>query len=157
MNREANQAQGGRRVEITVLDPPHEARASWTENKEMFHFNRGRGTLHRRFRTHLSISLQTVGTIHVGDAYSSMIMNRVPETRRIAGGSSEPHRQSSVAESIMETTGQGHQIRRTCIMRSTPTRGQLPSGVSSPGKKRRNTIVTKGVSQETNCVHRRPG
>ena len=51
---------------------------------------------HRRFSVRLSINLHTVDTVHAGGAYSTMIKNGVPGTRRIAGNSSEPHRQSSV-------------------------------------------------------------
>ena len=103
-------------------------------------------TFHRRFPTHLSINVQTVGTVHAGDAYSSMIKNRVPETRRIAGNSSEPHRQSSVdTESVMESgtpdPANVHHAQR-------PTRRRLPSGVSSPEKKWRNTIDKRRQSKK---------
>ena len=71
-------------------------------NTGMFTYNPNRGcTL--SIEDALSTFPSTVDTIRAGDVDESIIKNRVLETRRIAGNSSEPRRQSSVrVKSIME-------------------------------------------------------
>ena len=125
-------------------------------NTGMFTYNPNRGcTL--SIEDALSTFPSTVDTVRARDVYESIIKNRVPETRRIAGNSSEPRRQSSVrVKSIMEPLVRNVRSgeRASCAASQTRVRYNRAYPVREKNgeiRLSRQTSIKRWI-----CVHRRP-